>query len=207
MTSVKEKVPSSQVVRSFQDPPVARALFGEPRWAWIWLIVRLYAGYEWITAGYEKLINPAWFGSSAGGAITGFVNGALTKATGAHPDVQSWYATFLKNVVLTNPNFWSNLVSIGETLVGIALILGLFTGIAAFFGSFMNMNYLLAGTVSTNPILFLLAMFLVLAWKTAGWWGLDRWVLPALGTPWRPGQVFVSRDNKPLPGALERDQA
>jgi thiosulfate dehydrogenase (quinone) large subunit len=206
MTTDKKSMPSSKVVRSFDDPPVARALFGEPRWSWIWLIVRLYAGYEWITAGYEKLINPAWFGSSAGGAITGFVNGALTKATGAHPDVQGWYATFLKNVVLANPNFWSNLVSVGETLVGIALILGLFTGIAAFFGSFMNMNYLLAGTVSTNPILFLLAMFLVLAWKTAGWWGLDRWVLPALGTPWRPGQVFVGRDDKPIPGALERDQ-
>ncbi len=81
-------------------------------------------------------------------------------------------------------------MSFGELLVGIALILGLFTGIAAFFGSFMNMNYLLAGTVSSNPILFVIATFLVLAWKTAGWWGLDRWVLPALGTPWRPGLVF-----------------
>jgi aldehyde dehydrogenase (NAD+) len=27
---------------------------------------------------------------------------------------------------------------------------------------------------------------LMLAWKTAGWLGLDRWLLPALGTPWDP---------------------
>jgi thiosulfate dehydrogenase [quinone] large subunit len=70
------------------------------------------------------------------------------------------------------------------------LILGIFTGIAAFFGSFMNMNYLLAGTVSSNPILLAIATLLVLAWKTAGWWGLDRWVLSDLGTPWSPGLVF-----------------
>jgi thiosulfate dehydrogenase [quinone] large subunit len=82
------------------------------------------------------------------------------------------------------------MISWGETLVGIALILGLFTGIAAFFGSFMNTNYLLAGAVSINPILFIIATWLVLAWKTAGWWGLDRWILPILGTPWKPGYVF-----------------
>jgi thiosulfate dehydrogenase [quinone] large subunit len=92
--------------------------------------------------------------------------------------------------------FWSKLVAVGETLVGIALIVGLFTGIAAFFGSFMNVNYLLAGAVSTNPILFVIATWLVLAWKTAGWWGLDRWVLPLLGTPWSPGRVFKHEDQE-----------
>jgi thiosulfate dehydrogenase [quinone] large subunit len=86
------------------------------------------------------------------------------------------------------------MVAWGEILVGIALILGIFTGIAAFFGSVMNMNYLLAGTVSTNPILFAIATWLVLAWKTAGWWGLDRWVLPALGTPWSPGLIFQGEE-------------
>ncbi len=81
-------------------------------------------------------------------------------------------------------------VSWGEMLVGIALIVVIFTGIAAFFGGFMNVNYLLAGSVSTKPILFAIATWLVLAWKTVGWWGLDRWVLPALGTPWSLGRIF-----------------
>ncbi|HLF03982.1 MAG TPA: hypothetical protein VI855_02045 [Dehalococcoidia bacterium] len=26
--------------------------------------------------------------------------------------------------------------------------------------------------------------------KTAGWWGLDRWLLPAVGTPWQAGGLF-----------------
>ena len=174
----------------FEDPPVARALFGDVRWAWIWLILRLYVGYEWVLAGWGKVTNPAWVGSQAGTAISGFVNGALQNTTGAHPNVQGWYATFLKDVVLAHPTTWSYLISFGELLVGIGLIVGLFTGIAAFFGSLMNVNYLLAGAVSTNPILFVIATWLVLAWKTAGWWGLDRWVLQMLGTPWTPGRVF-----------------
>lgn len=54
----------------------------------------------------------------------------------------------------------------------------------------MNMNYLLAGTVSLNLILFIVELLLILAWKTAGWWGLDRWVLALFGTPWSPGLIF-----------------
>jgi thiosulfate dehydrogenase [quinone] large subunit len=180
----------AKAIKSIEEPPVARALFGDVRWAWIWLILRLYVGWEWLSAGWGKITNPAWTGSKAGTALSGFVNGALAQTTGAHPNVQGWYAWFLQHAVLPAPVFWGYLISWGEFLVGIAVILGLFTGIAAFFGSFMNVNYLLAGAVSINPILFVIEIFLIMAWRTAGWWGLDRWVLPALGTPWRPGYVF-----------------
>ena len=191
----------------FEDPPIAKALFGDVRWAWLWLILRVYAGWEWLNAGWGKVTNSAWVGSEAGKSISGFVQGALTKSSGAHPDVQGWYASFLQNVVLAHPVFWSYLISFGELLVGIALILGLFTGIAAFFGSFMNANYLLAGTVSTNPILFAIATWLVLAWKIAGWWGLDRWVLPKLGTPWQPGLIFRDHDGHGRPLANQPGRA
>lgn len=183
--------PSSGSVIRLEDSPVARALFGDVRWAWLWLVLRLYLGWEWLQAGWGKLHNPAWTGSKAGAALAGFMNNALTKTGGEHPDVQGWYAWFLQHAVLPHPVIWSYLVSWGEFLVGVALILGIFTAIAAFFGSIMNISYLLAGAVSTNPILFAIATGLVLAWKIAGWWGLDRWVLPALGTPWSPGYVFV----------------
>jgi len=166
------------------DPPIAEALFGKVRWAWIWIIPRLYIGYKWLSAGWGKLNNPAWVGAKSGTALTGFINGALSKATGAHPDVQGWYSVFLKNFVLPHAVPWSYAVSIGETLVGIGLILGVFTGIAAFFGIFMNTSYLMAGTVSLNPEMLIISVFIILAWKTAGWWGLDRWLLPSLGTPW-----------------------
>ncbi len=80
-------------------------------------------------------------------------------------------------------------ITFGEMAVGIGLIIGLLTGFAAFFGAFMNMSFLLAGSASTNPVLFTLAIGLMLAWKVAGYYGVDRYVLPMLGTPWRPGAI------------------
>lgn len=154
--------------------------FLNPRTAPLWLIVRLYVGYEWLMAGWGKVLNPAWFGGEAGPAITGFVTGALAKTAGAHPDVTGWYAAFLQNVVLPQANLWANAITLGEVAVGLGLIVGLFTGVAAFFGLFMNLNFLLAGTVSSNPILFILGLFLLLARRVAGRYGLDHYARPWL---------------------------
>jgi thiosulfate dehydrogenase [quinone] large subunit len=170
-----------------EDPPIARALFSDTRLAWIWLIVRLYVGYNWLSEGLDKASTSAWAGPNAGAFLTVWVTRALAKTQGAHPDVQGWYGAFLAHVVLPHAAFWSYAVTFGECAVGLGLILGMFTGIAAFFGTVMNASYLLAGTVSVNPILFALGSLLVLAWKTAGWWGLDRWLLARLGTPWSGG--------------------
>lgn len=175
---------------SIPEPKITKFFFEDTRSSLLWFLVRIYVGWQWVLAGFEKVQNPVWAGDKAGAALHGFVLNALTKTSGPHPDVQSWYAAFLQVFVLPNSAFFSYLVSFGELLVGIALILGLFTSIAAFFGSFMNMNYLLAGTVSTNPVLLLLEILLILAWKVAGWWGLDRFALPLLGTPWQPGKLF-----------------
>jgi thiosulfate dehydrogenase [quinone] large subunit len=182
---------SQQII--IEESPVSKFLFSDTRVAWFWLFVRIYVGWEWLVAGWEKVHDPAWTGSNAGGALFGFIQGALRKTGGTHPDVQGWYAGFLRNVVLTHSNTFSQLVAYGELFVGIALMIGLFTGIAAFFGLFMNLNYLLAGTISTNPILFTASIGLILAWKTGGYVGLDRYLLPLLGTPWQQGELFKSK--------------
>lgn len=180
---------SSSVVE-IPEPKLSVLVFADTRIAIVWLLFRLYVGYQWVLAGFEKIQSPTWVGPKAGVALQGFLTGALAKSNGAHPDVQSWYATFLQGFVVHNAVLFSYVISYGELLVGIALILGIFTGIAAFFGAYMNMNYLLAGTVSTNPILFMLELLLILAWRVAGWWGIDRFLLPLLGTPWKPGKLF-----------------
>lgn len=161
------------------ENPVSRYLFSSTRSAWIWLIIRLYLGYAWLTAGWGKVTAEAWTGAKAGAAVQGFVQGALEKE-----GVYGWYATFLEKAVLPNAKLFAFLVAWGEVLVGLGLILGLLTGIAAFFGGLMNVSFLFAGTLSTNPLLFVLATWLVMAWKVAGYYGLDRYALPYLGTPW-----------------------
>lgn len=175
------------------EPKISRFLFSSTRFSFAWLLLRIYIGWIWLMAGYEKIINPAWVGPHAGTALAGFLMAALKKSAGAHPDVASWYANFLTNIIVHNAVFVSYVVSYGELLVGIALILGITTGIAAFAGSFMNMNYLLAGTVSINPLMFVAELLLILAWRTAGWFGFDRILLPLLGTPWQPGKLFTKK--------------
>jgi thiosulfate dehydrogenase [quinone] large subunit len=120
-------------------------------------------------AGWEKkLMSPAWVGNEAGAAVTGFAQGALQQTTGEHPQVTGWYARFLESVMIPNATLFSYLVTLGEILVGLGLIFGLCTGIAAFFGEFMNASFLFAGTAGANPLMFILATWLVLAWRWRG---------------------------------------
>ncbi|MDE2099444.1 MAG: DoxX family membrane protein [Patescibacteria group bacterium] len=175
------------------EPKISRFLFADARFSWFWLIVRVYVGWQWIVAGAEKMRSASWVGSAAGSAVKGFFLGALQQAGGIHPNVSGWYAYFILHVALPNAAFFSYLVTYGELVVGLALIIGLFTGIAAFFGAFMNMNYLLAAAVSINPLMLLLEILLILAWRTAGWLGVDYYLLPAVGVPWQTGKLFHKR--------------
>lgn len=163
--------------RRFPEWKLSRFIFGETKLAILWLVLRVYVGFSWVSAGWEKWQNSAWVGDSAGTAISGFLNTSLTKTLGAHPDVSSWYASFITSVVLPHAVLFSYLVTYGEIFVGMGLIVGLFTGVAAFFGMTMNFNYLFAGTVSTNPLLVLLQLPIVLGWRAAGHLGLDRYFL------------------------------
>ncbi|MBB6451730.1 thiosulfate dehydrogenase [quinone] large subunit [Salirhabdus euzebyi] len=134
--------------------------------------IRIYIGYQWFTAGIGKV--------AGGFDASGFLQGAIGKATGDHPAVQGWWAAFLESVALPNANFFSFLVAWGEVLVGLALIVGIFTNFAALMGITMNFAFLFSGTVSTNPQMVLLTVFLLVAGFNAGRYGLDRWVIPFL---------------------------
>ena len=157
------------------EPKTAKILFSDTRFAWLWLLLRLYLGYEWLMAGWAKFTdeNGVWIGAKAGVAVTGFLNGALKKTVGEHPDVSGWYAWFIQNVALPHPVIFSYLIVFGEIAVGLGLIVGLFTALAAFFGMVMNFNFLFAGTISINPLFVLIEILIILAWRTSGYWGLD----------------------------------
>ncbi|WP_026370747.1 DoxX family membrane protein [Kallotenue papyrolyticum] len=165
------------------DPPFARVLFSTTRFAWLWLIVRLYLGWVWLAAGWEKLSSGTW---SGGEPLRAFWERAVqVPAQGRPPVAYGWYRAFLQFMLEQGWYTWfADLVMWGQLLVGIALILGAFTGIAAFFGGFMNWNFIMAGSASSNGLLFALSILLILAWKVAGWYGLDRYLLPLVGTPW-----------------------
>lgn len=172
------------------DPPFIQVLFGSPKLAWLWALVRIYVGWQWLSAGRGKIASPAWV--STGVAVKGYWERAVAMPEGGSPPISyDWYRAFLIRLLEGEHYTWlAPLIAWGEVLVGVGLILGALTGFAAFFGALMNFNFMLAGSASTNPVLFFLSMLLIMAWKVAGLIGLDRWLLPALGTPWKPGRAL-----------------
>jgi thiosulfate dehydrogenase (quinone) large subunit len=167
----------------YPEPRITQFLFASKWMAVVWTVVRVYLGWSWLTAGWAKVQNPNWVGANAGTSVAGYLRGALGRSQGESPSVSGWYAWMIENIFLPNATAMSYLVAFGELLVGVALITGFLVGFSAFMGGMMNASFLLAGTLSSNPVMFILATWLVLAWRIAGYYGLDYWVLPRIGAP------------------------
>ena len=148
----------------------------------IWLAVRLVLGYWWINAGYQKIWGSEkagfWFGGGAG--VKGFATaGVLGSATGKSGASYGWWAAFLHNFVVPNASWIAKLIALGELAIGIGLVIGLFTGLAAIGGLLLNVIYMFTGSAGVNPAYAILEVPLILAWRNAGYLGLDRYALDA----------------------------
>ena len=183
----RKSVASSDEVQ-IEGPAFARYLFSNKAAGLFWLPIRLFLGFAWVEAGWHKLTGGGWI-TDGGSALAGYWTNAVKvpEAGAGRPPISfEWYRDFI-NVLLNGHHeaWFAWLVAFGELAVGLGLLAGALVGVAAFFGALMNMSFLLAGSASTNPVLFTMAIGLMLAWKVAGYYGLDRYLLPMLGTPWR----------------------
>jgi len=169
--------------------------------AGVWLATRLLLAYEFLPSGWGKLFGPgsaAWVGPQAGAAVSGFLNRALTLTGGEHPSVFSWYAGLIQSVFLPNAVLLSYLVPIGEVLVGIALVVGMFTRFATAMAFVMNMAFFYAGTVSSLPYVLPLEIAIMLLGTYAGYYGVDGLVL-AKRFPW----FRLPREGEAIEGATK----
>jgi len=134
--------------------------------------IRLYVGYTFFTAGFHKL--------TGGFDASGFLKGAIANPVKGTDGtlVFGWLVNFLKGIALPNVDLFNVIVPVGELLIGIGLILGCLTTAAAFFGLMMNFTFLMAGTISTNPMDIFFGVIVLAAGFNAGRIGLDRWVIP-----------------------------
>ena len=194
----ERKQPGGETI-DIEGPAFTRFLFGNSKAGLFWLPIRLYLGFNWVEAGYHKLTGEGWI-NDGGSALAGYWQNAVKipeAGQGRPPISYDWYREFINALLAGGHEQWfAWVITFGEMAVGIGLIIGMLTGVAAFFGAFMNMSFLLAGSASTNPVLFTLAIGLMLAWKVAGYYGVDRFLLPLLGTPWRPGAT-AGKDTSP----------
>src|SRR5438045_1903938 len=111
------------------NPPIARFLFEDTRFAAVWAVIRVLLGLSWIDAASHKLTSPAWM--ETGEALKGFWAKAV-----AIPDAPAkpaiafdWYRAFLQGLLDSGAYVWfAKLIAVSELLVGVALILGAFVG-------------------------------------------------------------------------------
>lgn len=173
-----------------QDPPFVTKLFNTTIAVYAFLALRVWLGYKWIDAALHKIDNPAW--TQTGEAIKGFWMNSVAIPEQGRPAISfDWYRNFIQGLIDSEAHAWFGpMVAYGELLIGIALVLGAFTGIAAFFGAFMNWNFMMAGSASSNPMLFVVALLLIMGWKVAGYIGADYYLLKLLGTPWKNGEKY-----------------
>ncbi|UCZ52085.1 DoxX family membrane protein [Bacillus shivajii] len=136
--------------------------------AGILAVLRVYLGWQWMTAGWSKVTG----GFDASGYLNGVVNNE------AVIEQYPTYHAFIEGFALPNAGVFSFMVAWGELLVGIGLLLGILTTAAVFFGMIMNFAFMFAGTISSNPFLVLISIFVIAAGYNAGRYGGDRWVIP-----------------------------
>ena len=120
------------------------------------VVLRVYIGVLFLRAGWPKVKA----GSGWPDRMVSFLERML-------PNSYEFYQGFLENVVIPNKALFGTLVAWGELLVGVALLLGLLTRLAALMGIVMTGNYLLATGASwlsptNNNALFIFILLVVL---------------------------------------------
>ena len=146
-------------------PPMTPDQFQEPRWAPVpvrehdgRLAVARRSGSTWRTSSSPRA--GARSRAASGCSATGRRSRGWSAAPSRATDTPGWYVWFLQNVVQPNASLFATLVALGELAVGLGLLVGLLTGIAAFGGVFLNGNFVLAGVLGQNPALIILGAFL-----------------------------------------------
>jgi thiosulfate dehydrogenase [quinone] large subunit len=196
------KAPGATTVE-VEGPAFTRFLFHNSRAGLLWLPIRLFVGFAFLEAGLHKLfpagkaVGAGWL--DGGASLLKYWQGAVAvpEPPGRAAITYEWYRDFLNILIANDAQTWfAYLIVFGEIAVGLGLLFGILTGFASFFGATMNMSFLLAGSASTNPVLFALGIGLILAWRVAGYYGLDRYLLPRLGVPWH-AKVDPHAPNQP----------
>src|SRR5207248_7006896 len=132
-------------------------------------LVRIGFGLYFLANAIDKL-SKGWLADP--GAISQFISGPLQRG-----QTEAFYRPFLESVVLPDALLFSRLVALGELLVGISLILGLFTVLGSLGSAFLVLNYMLMKGLLNNAgsidRLFFLAAVVFLVTAAGLVWGLD----------------------------------
>jgi thiosulfate dehydrogenase (quinone) large subunit len=135
-----------------------------------WTAMRIWLGVMWLQAGVAKLWgaeNPAFLHNNGAG-VAGFA------AHGA--PAYTWWGSFLHSFVVPNSGWIGFVVAFAEFAIGVGLVLGLFTRIAALGSLALLFTYVMSGTASVCALYALVAIVILATWRTSSLFGADGFI-------------------------------
>lgn len=148
-----------------------------------WLVpLRLYLGYKWFMSAKVKIDNNWWSNVVLGdSAVSGASPDAASGATGLIPlvgeNTPGWYESFVEKVVYPNSLFFQRMIVLGELVLGILFIIGMFTFLAGIASILLNINFMLSTGI--NDWWFIWASFAMFA-GAGRVLGVDHYLMPWL---------------------------
>lgn len=160
-------------------PGIRTRLFGRevtvgssgPWMAYWTVLLRLVVGWWFLHAGLTKF---PWFPGGGAFDAAGWMTGA-TRGTLVHP-ITAWAASTPELLAFTNLA-----VPVGETLIGLGLVLGCLVRVAAFFGAVLMFFFYFGNAAFdhgyVNGDLFGLLLFLtMIVWGAGRLYGVDAYL-------------------------------
>ena len=147
--------------------PVWEGLKSSKLAALVWTAMRVWLGVMWIQAGSAKI-----WGAEAAGFLHN--NGAGVAGFAAHgTPAYTWWGSFLHGFVVPNAGALGVLIAVAEFSIGVALVAGLFTRVAALGSLALLFTYVMSGTASVCAFYALFAVVILVMWRTSSWIGID----------------------------------
>jgi thiosulfate dehydrogenase [quinone] large subunit len=133
----------------------------------VWLAMRIWLGIMWIQAGWAKLwgAENSAFLHHNGAGVAGFASHGTSAYT--------WWHHILTGAVVPNSGAIGIIVAVAEFAIGIALVAGFFTRIAALASLGLLFTYVMSGTASVCAFYALFAIVILVTWQTSSWIGVD----------------------------------
>jgi len=157
-----------------------------------WLVpIRVFLGYSWLMEGIEK-VQQGWLTKAMLAGLPGADATSSASVTESGETVfriisehtPSWYAWIANNLVIPNALIFQILIVIAEIGVGLALISGTFTFIAALVSLGLNINFILSTGMYEYDWWYIPAALCLLGGAGRAF-GIDHYLIPYLTRQWR----------------------
>jgi thiosulfate dehydrogenase [quinone] large subunit len=189
-----------------QLPMKKRGVWNVREWsnlpAWTILPLRGFLGITFVYAGLQKITNPQFFNDASHGSIK------YQLEIFSHSSPIRW---LLINLAIPHADFFGWLVALGELLVGIATLLGLFSRLTAGGGFFISGLLWLTATWNVEPYFLGPDSIYAMAWLTLlltgmGDYSADQWLMARRAQD-DAAMLAVQRRARQRPQYQQRGQA